>query len=686
MIRLETMKVILRNAEGGETVFSEPLKGTDCCASWRFSDAYGVSACYVSGFCGARLDGDAALLLRPTVTDKNVEFLAIQNHSAYWCRPLFGDDLSAMPPRKPIQGLLLREGSLWKYYLPVCADTYKTAIRSYEDGFEFYTYSNCQGLVACEDQLAFVSGEGEDPFELLHRCAYAAARLLDNGLRMREERKLPEVFEYLGWCSWDSMQIRVSHEGLLTKAKEFADKGVPVHFAIIDDMWADCPHLAEIPEDSSFVDMVHEMHRSKMRSFNGDPKRFPKGMAAAIADLKAAGIPEVGIWFPTTGYWSGLDADGEASEWMDYLTVSNGESLSCTDPGKLVVIPETEKAFALFDIFCRRVRSWGGDFVKIDNQGFLAKNYRNLRPIGQAARAIQTALDSTTGSNFNGAMINCMGMPSECMFNRRSSAVCRCSDDFAPENREWFAKNVLQCAYNGLQQGQYYVNDWDMWWTDDEQATKNSVCRAISGGPIYVSDKIGRTRPEILKPLCYQDGRLLRPDLSGKPTADCLLGDPVTSGKPLKLFNRVGEAAVVAAFNIDAESRPLSGTVSAKDGGLEGFCACYEYFSGTCRVLKAGEAMEFTLSDNDDFRLYTLVPLSCDSVTVLGRTDKFIGVKALLSRAMDTATFYEGGPIAFLCEDDVRVFSEYRELPVSRDGALCRVDAAPEETVLRFVR
>ena len=120
------------------------------------------------------------------------------------------------------------------------------------------------------------------------------------------------------------------------------------------------------------------------------------------------------------------------------------------------------------------------------------------------------------------------------MFNR-TSVVSRCSDDFIPESREWFAKNILQCAFNGLLQGQFYVNDWDMWWTDDAQAEKNSLCHAISGGPIYVSDKLGRTNPGVLKPLMFEDGRILRLSDSATPTEDCIIGNPTKNDRIFKI-------------------------------------------------------------------------------------------------------------------------------------------------------
>jgi hypothetical protein len=239
---------------------------------------------------------------------------------------------------------------------------------------------------------------------------------------------------------------------------------------------------------------------------------------------------------------------------------------------------------------------------------------------------IQNGIDTAADKYFDGALINCMGMPSECMFNR-TSAVSRCSDDFMPESREWFAKNILQCSYNGLLQGQFYVNDWDMWWTDDEQAVKNSLCRAISGGPIYVSDKIGRTDPEVLKPLCLPDGRIIRADESATPTADCLTSDPTKSERIFKIRNRLGCCGVCAVFNINAENKTVSGTLLARETGIaDGDCVYYEYFTKETGVLKAGQSLDITLDTNDDFRLYSFAPVSEYGEKYPGRTDIFMGV------------------------------------------------------------
>ena len=199
-----------------------------------------------------------------------------------------------------------------------------------------------------------------------------------------------------------------------------------------------------------------------------------------------------------------------------------------------------------------------------------------------------------------------------------------------------------------------------MWWTDDTQAEKNSLLRAVSGGPIYVSDEIGRSRPEILKPLAFSDGRILRCDRSGMPTADCLTVDPETSGKPLKIQNITthegGSAGVVAAFNITKEQNPTSGAVSAKDvPGLAGEqFAVYEYFTGECRVIGRDDEIPFTLRDIDDYRLFILVPI-VNGFAAIGLIDKMIAPAAIIAEIGEAVRLYEGGRYAYVKDGELHI-------------------------------
>ncbi|MEI3319154.1 MAG: Sip1-related alpha-galactosidase [Eubacterium sp.] len=248
--------------------------------------------------------------------------------------------------------------------------------------------------------------------------------------------------------------------------------------------------------------MFSVMHSSKIRSFEAGPEEIPlAGSGTASDKMKKYGL-KIGMLAPDERIL-GWNRDPELGARGEVPRSAHRDAERKAPCRSL----EPDKAFLFYSAFHDFLKHCGTDFVKIDNQGFIADNYKNVYPLGEAARNIQRAITSSVGSHFDNDIINCMGMASENMFNRPSGAVSCCSGDFQPENREWFIRHILACSYNSLIQGMFYWSDWDMWWSDDEQAKKNSVLRAISGEPIYVSDKIGRSRPEIFEPLCYSDGR-----------------------------------------------------------------------------------------------------------------------------------------------------------------------------------
>ena len=309
-------------------------------------------------------------------------------------------------------------------------------------------------------------------------------------------------------------------------------------------------------------------------------------------------------------------------------------------------------------VFIDYLRKCGAEFVKIDNQSMSRRYYKKLAPVGQVARQFHDAMEASVGQHFDNQMINCMGMASEDMWNRSVSPISRCSDDFLPENKAWFTKHILQCSYNCLIQGQFYTCDWDMWWTDDGQAVKNSILRAISGGPIYVSDTLGRSRAEIFKPLVLEDGRILRCDRPAMPARDCLTTDPVHSGSIFKLQNLCNGSGILAAFNLDEQEKPVGGFISPRDvEGLTGEeFAVYEHFSGTCQILKPDERIPLSLADSGDFRLYVIVPLQ-NGCGMIGRTDKFISPATVRYGNSGRGELVEDGPCAYVENGQLRVKS-----------------------------
>ena len=267
-------------------------------------------------------------------------------------------------------------------------------------------------------------------------------------------------------------------------------------------------------------------------------------------------------------------------------------------------------------------------------------------------------MEASVGEHFDNCLINCMGMAGEDIWNRSVSPVSRCSDDFMPEQKEWFTRHILMCAYNSIFQGEFYWCDWDMWWTDDGQAAKNSLMRAISGGPIYVSDMIDRSRKPLLEPLALSDGKILRCDKPCIPANDCITADATKCGKALKLQNTVGEHGIMAVLNIDEKSKPVTATIGGDyiDGFEADEYAVYEHFSKEMKILKKGETFDITLKDENDFRLYIFAPIH-DGFAVIGRTDKYISPKTVEYVCDGKIKLVEDGPYAYV-ENEKLVIKE----------------------------
>lgn len=97
---------------------------------------------------------------------------------------------------------------------------------------------------------------------------------------------------------------------------------------------------------------------------------------------------------------------------------------------------------------------------------------------------------------------------------------------------------MVHCAYNSLWMGNFIHPDWDMFQSTHPCAEFHAASRAISGGPIYVSDSVGRHNFKLLKALVLPDGSILRCQYYALPARDCLFEDPLHDGKTmLKIWN-----------------------------------------------------------------------------------------------------------------------------------------------------
>ncbi|WP_277531854.1 Sip1-related alpha-galactosidase [Cohnella rhizosphaerae] len=573
-------------------------------------------------------------------------WMAVYQHKDWWTRPAFGSDWRDVPERT--QSLLCGGDGSYLQVLPVSGGAIRADVSGGEAGIVVRLTPGASGLTRLA-AVAFVLGVGDDPYALVERHAAVAAKALGRTGLLRSSKTYPQLLDRLGWCSWDAFYHQVNEEGLLQKAEELQRLGVPVGWMMIDDGWSD-------------------VRDGKLARFEADAAKFAHGLGRAVSQLKDRfGIGHVGVWHTIAGYWGGVDPRSE--EAREY-----GRFLRANARGQLLPSPEHGEAFGFWHGWHDWLSRQGVDFVKVDSQSAVSNFWEGSHAVGDAASAAHASLEASVALHFESALINCMGMAAENVWHRPRSAVSRSSDDFVPQDLRGFAEHALQNAYNSYWHGAFYWGDWDMFWTRHQDARAGALLRAISGGPVYVSDPPGQTDPALLLPLAYRDGTLLRCDRVAVPAPDCLLRDPTREALPLKLWNMAGGAGVVAVFRLDAETAGMAASIGPRDvPGLRGErFALHEHGSGVAAILRRDEALAVSLAPGAS-GIWTVAPLA-DDFAPLGRLDKFAGAHAVLSCAADSRGRMRirvregGGPFGFV--------SDRAPISAQADGADVEVRSA----------
>ncbi len=171
------------------------------------------------------------------------------------------------------------------------------------------------------------------------------------------------------------------------------------------------------------------------------------------------------------------------------------------------------------------MKAQGVDGVKVDSQATIEGVATGLGGRVALTRAYRQALEESVVKNFNGRLINCMANGMETYYGSPLTTLIRTSTDFWPLRPETHGLHLYTNAQVGVWFGQFMQPDWDMFQSAHAMGSFHAAGRAVSGGPVYVSDKPDAHDFKLLKKLVLSDGSLLRADNVGRPTRDCLFAD-----------------------------------------------------------------------------------------------------------------------------------------------------------------
>ncbi|MCC8171631.1 MAG: glycoside hydrolase family 36 [Parabacteroides sp.] len=473
-----------------------------------------------------------------------------------------------------------------------------------------------------------LSGSGNTVYEAL-RQAYSRL-IADTGtasLKKRQEKDFFEAFRYLGWCTWEHYHADIDETKLLKDMEAIASSGIPVRYVLVDD-----GHLAHSAR--------------QLTGFVPDKRRFPNGWEKILARRTATGITWFGIWYVLSGYWEGIAKENTFPEAVrETLYPANG----CLLPG-----PDSCSIERFYQSYVRTLKSYGFDFLKIDNQSYTLPLYMGSSEAVRRARICNEALERSTRAERVG-LINCMAQNVLNTDHTTYSPVTRVSIDYKKYDRDMAKSHLFQSFANTLWAGQTVWPDQDMFHSSD------TVCgslmarsKALSGGPVYLSDAPADFVEENVFPLIDETGKIFRPSAPGVPTPESVFRNPLHDGEVYRVFAPTGDEAVSLIcynLNVSARNQDVTATVRAADyllrnafeGGEPapaGRLLLYDWHTRTAEELSG--VKQVRLSGFDD-RLFHLCPirngwavigiqekyLSPATVQILSRTDRQLRLRVL---------------------------------------------------------
>ncbi|OWM65938.1 probable galactinol--sucrose galactosyltransferase 6 isoform X2 [Punica granatum] len=587
-------------------------------------------------FLGAVFDEENCRQVVPLGTLRDVRFMACFRFKLWWMAQKMGDKGSEIPLETQFLLVETKDGShlesesgneenqiVYTVFLPLIEGSFRACLQGNErDELELCLESgDCDTKSSSFTHSVFIHA-GTDPFGAIYD-AMRAVKFHLKTFRLRHEKKLPGIVDYFGWCTWDAFYQDVTQEGVEAGLASLATGGTPPKFVIIDDGWQSVGGDPE--EEKPLLRLTGIKENAKFQK-KEDPTTGIKSIVNTAKDKH--GLKYVYVWHAITGYWGGV-RPGQYGSLMKYPMLSKGviehepawknDALALQGLGLM----NPKEVYRFYNELHSYLASAGIDGVKVDVQCILETLGGGLGGRVELTRQYHQALDASVARNFpDNGCIACMSHNTDALYCSKQTAVVRASDDFYPRDPVSHTIHIAAVAYNSVFLGEIMQPDWDMFHSVHPAAEYHASARAISGGPVYVSDAPGKHNFELLKKLVLPDGSVLRARLPGRPTRDCLFSDPARDGVSLlKIWNMNKYTGILGVYNCQGaaynlaerkntfhatKSESITGYIRGRDVHLigeastdsaewTGDCAVYCHKSGELIILPYNVSMPVSL-------------------------------------------------------------------------------------------
>lgn len=411
--------------------------------------------------------------------------------------------------------------------------------------------------------VALFVAVGGDPYQMAELGARAVMKHLGTG-KLRRDKPTPDFANEFGWCTWDSFYKKVSANGVRRGLESFKTGGVEPRMLILDDGWQDYQKKPTGEE--------------QLVSFSPNQAQFGGDLRPMVhVAKKEFQVRTFLVWHAFIGYWGGVDGAALPGYDVREQPRSFSPAILQMHPnfntqywGNIVGTVPPERIGKFYDDYHRRLEAAGVDGLKVDNQSMIESVAQGFGGRVAMTKAYRAALEKSVAKHFDGRLINCMANAMETYYCSPRSTLIRTSIDFWPRRPETHGQHLYCNAQVGLWFGEFMQPDWDMFQSAHAMGSFHAAGRAVSGGPVYVSDTPDAHNFDLLRKLVLSDGSILRADRPGRPTRDCLFADVTREPVLLKAFNYNRDCAVIGAFNcnyhaVEAERVTITGAVAPAD-------------------------------------------------------------------------------------------------------------------------
>ncbi|CAH9062797.1 unnamed protein product [Cuscuta europaea] len=597
-------------------------------------------------FIGASASHTNSLHVFPVGVLEGLRFLCLFRFKLWWMTQRMGTCGNDIPLETQFMLVETKDNSegdredaptIYTVFLPLLEGSFRAVLQGNEKNeLEICLESGDKSVETEQGHHLVYMHAGPNPFEVINEAVKAVEKHLQS-FHHRERKKLPSILDWFGWCTWDAFYTDVTAEGVDEGLKSLSQGGFTPRFLIIDDGWQQIGSEPKDPdavvqEGAQFANRLIGIKENKKFQKNGTEGEEEQGLKQVVGQVKQQfGVKYVYVWHAMAGYWGGVQPAGPGMEHYEtalaYPVQSPGvlrnqpdivmDSLAVHGLG----LVHPKKVFNFYNEYHAYLASCGVDGVKVDVQNIIETLGAGHGGRVSLTRSFLHALEESIGRNFpDKGCIACMSHNTDSLYNAKQTAIIRASDDYYPHDPASHTIHISSVAYNTLFLGEFMQPDWDMFHSLHPTAEYHGAARSIGGAAIYVSDKPGNHNFELLKKLVLPDGSVLRAQLPGRPTIDCLFTDPARDGASLlKIWNVNKCTGVVGVFNCqgagwcrvtkktrvhDTSPSTLSTSVQATDvvsiGQLaspdwSGDTVVYTFRSGEILLLPKGASLPVTL-------------------------------------------------------------------------------------------